>query len=70
MKFFSGNNLDMLIEDLLPEVYVKSRQELLRHAQHGTPLDLQRIFLDLTTRVMGIMAYDVRCSFHYKTDSP
>ena len=33
---------------------------LLQHAKDGTSFDLQRIFLDLTTRVMGIMAYDVR----------
>ena len=64
LKFFSGPNLDALIEDVLPEIYMQTKAELLQHAQHGTELDLQKVFLDLTTRVMGVMAYDV-CAFYH-----
>jgi cytochrome P450 len=47
-----------LIEEVLPVVYAQTRSELTKHCEAGTVLDLQEVFLDLTTKVMGQMAYD------------
>jgi hypothetical protein len=60
LKFFAGSSLDSLVEDVLPEVYQPARDKLLRFAESGEQLDLQRFFLDMTTAVVGHMAYDVR----------
>ena len=59
LKFFGGASLEVLIEDVLPEAYEKARTELLEIAGAGKAIDLQRFFLDLTTTVVGQMAYDV-----------
>ena len=59
LKFFGGASLEVLIEDVLPEAYEKARTELLEIAGAGKEIDLQRFFLDLTTTVVGQMAYDV-----------
>ncbi|KIW20335.1 hypothetical protein PV08_00910 [Exophiala spinifera] len=63
LKFFSGANLDALIEDVLPEVYTDmTRRDLLQAANDGSIVDLQTIFHDLTTTVVGHMAYDMEIS--------
>jgi cytochrome P450 len=59
LKFFAGSNLDTLIEDVLPNAYLQTCVELLQHAKSGQPLDLEAVLLDLTTAVVGRMAYDV-----------
>ena len=49
-----------MIEDVLPEVYEQSTQaQLQQAAQERSVVDLQKIFHDLTTMVVGHMAYDV-----------
>ncbi|KAK5274132.1 hypothetical protein LTR96_000732 [Exophiala xenobiotica] len=59
LKFFSGANLDALVEEVLPEVYeATTRKHLLQASQDGSIVDLQKVFLDLTTTVVGHMAYD------------
>ncbi|KIX02694.1 uncharacterized protein Z518_08636 [Rhinocladiella mackenziei CBS 650.93] len=58
LKFFSGANLDMLIEEVLPEVYSDMRTPLFQAAKGGYIVDLQKFFLDLTTTVVGHTAYD------------
>jgi hypothetical protein len=60
LKFFAGSSLDSLVEDVLPEVYQQARNKLLKHAKSGKQMDLQRFFLDMTTTIVGQMAYDVR----------
>jgi hypothetical protein len=60
MKFFSGANLDIMIEDVLPDVYDKISEEFVDAADSRSVVDLQAIFHDLTTTVVGRMAYDVR----------
>lgn len=56
----------MMIEDVLPEVYAETtRKQLLQAARDGSVIDLQKVFLDLTTMVVGHMAYDVRLPFLY-----
>jgi hypothetical protein len=59
LKFFSGANLETLVEDVLPEVYADTQKRLLQAASDGALIDLQQVFLDLTTTVVGHMAYDV-----------
>lgn len=53
---------------VLPEAYSRIRSRLLEHAEAGTIVDMQSIFLDFTSFVMGHMAYDVR-SCHRKSKS-
>lgn len=63
LKFFGGGTLDSMIEDVLPEVYHSDsgmRRLLSKAAEENTVVDLQRLFLDLTTTIVGYMAYDVR----------
>lgn len=59
LKFFTGANLDTLIEDVLPNTYTQTRSTLLQYSESGQQLDLEAVFLDLTTAVVGRMAYDV-----------
>lgn len=62
MKFFSGTNLELMVAEVLPEAYKRIETKLLKHATDGTIVDMQAVFLDFTSFVMGHMAYDVRCS--------
>ena len=62
LKFFSGTNLDSMVEDVMPDAYKKIQAQLISTVDNGTQIDLQRVFLDLTTDVVGVMAYDVRFS--------
>lgn len=59
LKFFSGTNLDSMIEDVLPDAYAKMKAQLVPAIKSGAQLDLQKLLLDLTTNVVGVMAYDV-----------
>lgn len=59
VKFFSGTNLDSMIEDVMPQAYAKAKTQMMSHAENGSRFDLQKFFLDLTTNVVGVMAYDV-----------
>lgn len=62
LKFFTGSNLDTLIEDVLPNAYMETRSILRNGAEYRQPLDLEAVLLDLTTTVVGRMAYDVSSS--------
>ncbi|ERF69161.1 hypothetical protein EPUS_01118 [Endocarpon pusillum Z07020] len=62
LKFFTGANLDTLIEDVLPNAYMEIRAVLLGFAGSGQSLDLEATLLDLTTAVVGRMAYDMNIS--------
>ncbi|ETI25933.1 hypothetical protein G647_02710 [Cladophialophora carrionii CBS 160.54] len=60
LKFFSGTNLEVMIDDVLPEVYEESTREgLSQAAQDRSVVDMQKVFHDLTTTVVGHMAYDM-----------
>lgn len=59
LKFFSGNNIEVMVEEILPEAYSRTKAQLLEHAEAGTPVDMQSVFLDFTSFVMGHMAYNV-----------
>jgi hypothetical protein len=50
-----------MIDNVLPEVYAEStKKELQQAAEDRSVVDLQKVFHDLTTTVVGHMAYDVR----------
>ncbi len=58
LKFFAGANLDALVEEVLPAVYAQTQLKLTEHANTGAVVDMQKVFLDMTTAVVGQMAYD------------
>lgn len=59
LRFFSNANLKTLIEDVLPPIFVDTEKSLDDASRSRNILDLQTVLLDLTTRLMGNMAYDV-----------
>ncbi|KAI9758066.1 MAG: hypothetical protein M4579_003197 [Chaenotheca gracillima] len=59
LPFFNTSNLRDLLEDALPS-YVADMKADLREAAHvGKLIDLEHIFLELTTRFMGNLAYNM-----------
>ena len=62
LKFFSGDNLDLLVSDVLPDAYIKAHKALIEHTKDDTTLDLQKFFLDLTTTTVGHIAYSMTIS--------
>lgn len=60
MRFFSNSNLKIFIEQILPHYLEETVAKKLDAAvKSSEQVDLQELFLDLTTRLMGVMAYDV-----------
>ena len=60
LRFFSNANLKAFIENVLPPIFADTEEYLDEASRNKTILDLQTVLLDLTTRLMGNMAYDVR----------
>ena len=60
LRFFSTPNLKTLIDVVLPPIVADTERLLDAAAKNATLVDLQSVLLELTTRVMGNMAYDVR----------
>ncbi|KAL2047240.1 hypothetical protein N7G274_001259 [Stereocaulon virgatum] len=59
LRFFSNANLRTLIDDVLPSILADTEKTLDDAAQAAASVDLQSILLELTTRLMGNMAYDM-----------
>ena len=59
LRFFSNAQLKSFIDDVLPPLLENTRKVLDEAAQSRTIVDMQEIFLELTTRLMGTVAYDV-----------
>ncbi len=59
LRFFSNANLKTFIDEILPPVLADTERTLDEAAQKSSQVDLQSILLELTTRLMGNMAYDV-----------
>jgi cytochrome P450 len=58
--FFSNTNLKDFVNRVLPP-YLKDMENRLEYAASNTdPIDMQDVFLELTTRLMGEIAYNVR----------
>ena len=60
LRFFSTPNLKTLIDVVLPPIVADTERLLDAAAKNATLVDLQSVLLELTTRLMGNMAYDVR----------
>jgi cytochrome P450 len=59
LKFFSGSTLDALVEEVLPDLWQDVEASLASAGETQKPADLQRVFHDLTTSLMGTMAYSM-----------
>ena len=59
MRFFSNANLKAFINDILPPLLADTKRDLDEASSTGAAVDLQNMLLELTTRLMGKMAYDV-----------
>lgn len=59
LSFFSGTSLESFIETVVPEAFVHTRMRLFKCAESGLQIDLQDVFLELTTKAVGRMAYNV-----------
>ena len=59
LRFFSNTNLKYFIDDVLPPLVEKLNDRLRAAAETDATIDLQGELLDLTTRLMGKIAYDV-----------
>ena len=59
LPFFSNANLKVFIDRLLPYHLKDTEKRLVHAAKNEDAIDMEAIFLELTTRLMGEMAYDV-----------
>lgn len=59
LRFFRNSNLKIFIDDVLPPLLQDTHEILDTAAASKTQVDLQAILLEMTTRFMGIIAYDV-----------
>lgn len=59
--FLSAANLKVLTDQMLP-VYIMQTFKTLDKQPHGQAVDMEAVFHELTTQLMGQMAYGV-CSF-------
>lgn len=59
MHFLSNTNLKVLTDIALPQ-YLRSSIEYIRKQGKSATIDLEEVMLELTTQIMGKMAYDVR----------
>lgn len=59
LRFFGNSNLKDFIDLVLPSYLADTEHRLDTAVETSKPVDLQQIFLELTTRLMGQMAYDV-----------
>ncbi|KAL9076620.1 MAG: hypothetical protein Q9161_000952 [Pseudevernia consocians] len=59
LRFFNNTNLKTFIEDLLPRIFADTENCLDNASRRGSVIDLQVVLLDLTTRLLGNMAYDM-----------
>ena len=61
LNFLNTSNLKVLTEMALPQ-YLKENITTLSKLESRDVVDLQAVFNELTTQLMGKMAYDVCCS--------
>lgn len=58
MHFLNNTNLKVLTDVALPQ-YLSSSIEYIRKQGKDKVIDLEEVMLELTTQIMGKMAYDV-----------
>ncbi|KAL8920812.1 MAG: hypothetical protein Q9172_004318 [Xanthocarpia lactea] len=59
LRFFSNANLRTFIDAALPPILDDTERSLDQAAQRHHVVDMQELFIELTTRLMGKMAYDM-----------
>ncbi|MCJ1251692.1 hypothetical protein MMC30_008927, partial [Trapelia coarctata] len=59
LRFFSNANLKTFINDIVPPLLADTKRDLDDASRNGAVVDLQDVLLELTTRLMGKMAYDM-----------
>jgi hypothetical protein len=59
LRFFRTSNLKSFVDDYLPAFLHETEEAFFRKVTHDQILDLEQVFVDLTTRFMGKLAYDV-----------
>lgn len=62
LHFLNNANLKVLTDVALP-AYLNETVESLQEVESGLTIDLEEVFHELTTQLMGRMAYDVRKPF-------
>lgn len=68
LRFFNSSNLKLFIDQVLPPYLLNTEQRLEKAVKSENQReDLQDVFLELTTLLMGKMAYDV-CAVISKKD--
>jgi hypothetical protein len=60
--FLSTSNMRVLTEVALPKYIGDAIEELKECSTEGEEVDLQEVFHDITTGLMGKMAYNVRAT--------
>ncbi|KAF3922723.1 hypothetical protein ABW21_db0206383 [Orbilia brochopaga] len=61
-RFFAGSHLQVLVDDVFPKYWERARQELDEAAETGKVVDMEELFLEFTTRVMGRVAFGMDLS--------
>ncbi|MCJ1316772.1 hypothetical protein MMC15_002093 [Xylographa vitiligo] len=59
LRFFSNANLKTFINEVLPPLLADTKRDLDAALYDEAVVDLQNVLLELTTRLMGKMAYDM-----------
>lgn len=59
LRFFSNSNLKRFLTKALPSILDDTERSLDKAVDSAKIVDMQQIFLELTTRFMGQVAYDV-----------
>lgn len=59
LHFLNNANLKVLTDEALPQ-YIEENVGILEKMEEGSTVDLEGIFHELTTQLMGQMAYNVR----------
>ncbi|RVD83189.1 uncharacterized protein DFL_007588 [Arthrobotrys flagrans] len=61
-KFFAGSHLQVLVDEVFPKFWEKARAELDEAAETGKVVDMEELYLEFTTRVMGRVAFGMDLS--------
>lgn len=59
LRFFSVANLKTFINEVLPPTLADAQRRLDDASEMSSIIDLQHVLLELTTRLIGKVAYDV-----------
>ncbi|KAK6529429.1 hypothetical protein TWF281_008605 [Arthrobotrys megalospora] len=61
-KFFAGSHLQALVDEVFPKFWERAREELDEAAETGKIVDMEELYLEFTTRVMGRVAFGMDLS--------